>query len=67
MEKERRLSDAPKNPKDLTEDDINQMIRSEIGFDPYNIFKDTEGDQDGMARKMNLKNQIEMEQEIRKR
>ena len=52
--------EIPEKPKMLTEQEINQKIRDTEGYDESNLFKDEEVDQEGMARIMGLKTEVEV-------
>ena len=46
---------------------MNQKLRNNEGFDEANLFKDEEVDQEGMARRLNLKTQVEIQAELESR
>lgn len=58
---------APKKPERYSRDELDAILREELGYDQLNIFKDDEVDREGMARLNNLKTAVDIEQEIQKR
>ena len=57
----------PPKPRILTEKEINEKIRAELGYDMLDLFREDEGDEDGLARQCGLKNQFEIQDELDKR
>lgn len=51
----------------LTEEEMNQQIRENEGFDESNLFKDEEVDQQGMSRIMGLNNEVDIYKELENR
>lgn len=45
---------APVKPKRYTEQELNNLIRAQLGFDKLNIFKDEEFSQEGMKKALGL-------------
>jgi hypothetical protein len=53
-----------KKPRILEENEINNEIRKELNYDIHNVFTNEEKDMEGMKKNLNLKNEVEVENEL---
>jgi hypothetical protein len=50
----------PEKPQQLDEDGICQVIREQVGFDPSYLYKDSEVDEAGMRRELNIDTEMQV-------